>query len=373
MNIVKAGSSFQVYGEDVQTYKELPVGCYKVDFHKMMGFFLTQINDLKVKEEKIYGNSKEKVDKVLKSFKIIDRNFGIILSGQKGIGKSLFAKILAEAALKEGYPVLTVGAYIPGINEFLSSIDQEIVVIFDEFEKNFVPGNKDDNHDPQQDMLTLFDGLDGGKKLFVITCNRVGDLNEYLKNRPGRFHYHFTLGNPTPEEVTEYMIDKLDQAYYDQIDKIIGFAKTVDITYDYLRAIAFELNQGYTFEEALQDLNITRVGDITFDVTITLNNGEVYYAYGQRLDLYDRNTNYIRGYKGRDKSVLIYFSPSDVELVNGTLILTKDKVNIDINEDEFWDLEGDERKEAIAKAKELKVEIVTFNKVDKQWVQRYSV
>lgn len=373
MNIVKAGSSFQVYGEDVQTYKELPVGCYKVDFHKMMGFFLTQINDLKVKEEKIYGNSKEKVDKVLKSFKIIDRNFGIILSGQKGIGKSLFAKILAEAALKEGYPVLTVGGYIPGINEFLSSIDQEIVVIFDEFEKNFVPGNKDDNHDPQQDMLTLFDGLDGGKKLFVITCNRVGDLNEYLKNRPGRFHYHFTLGNPTPEEVTEYMIDKLDQAYYDQIDKIIGFAKTVDITYDYLRAIAFELNQGYTFEEALQDLNITRVSDITFDVTITLNNGEVYYAYGQYIDLYDGNTCYIRGNIGREKSVLIYFSPKDVELVNGNLILTKDKVNISIDEDEFWDLEGDEKKEAIAKAKALKVEIVTFNKVDKQWVQRYSI
>lgn len=91
---------------------------------------------MKVKEKKIYGNSKDRVDKVLKSFKIADRNFGIILSGQKGIGKSLFAKMLAEAALKDGYPVLTVGAYVLGINEFLSSIDQEVVVIFDEFEKN---------------------------------------------------------------------------------------------------------------------------------------------------------------------------------------------------------------------------------------------
>lgn len=373
MNIVKAGSSFQVYGEDVQTYKELPVGCYKVDFHKMMGFFLTQINDLKVKEEKIYGKSKEKVDKVLKSFKIIDRNFGIILSGQKGIGKSLFAKVLAEAALKEGYPVLTVGAYAPGINDFLSSIDQEVVVIFDEFEKNFIPENKDDNHDPQQDMLTLFDGLDGGKKLFVITCNRVSDLNDYLKNRPGRFHYHFSLGNPTPEEITEYMIDKLDQAYYDQIDKIIGFAKTVDITYDYLRAIAFELNQGYSLEEALQDLNITRVNDIAFDIVVTLNNGEVYYAYGQYLDLYDKNIKYIRAYKRNEKSISFFFSPKDVELVNGNLVLTKNKVDIDINEDDFWDLEENERKEAIAKAKELKIEIVTFNKIERQWVQRYNI
>lgn len=339
----------------------------------MMGFFLTQINDLKVKEEKIYGNSKEKVNKVLKSFKIIDRNFGIILSGQKGIGKSLFAKVLAEAALKEGYPVLTVGTYTPGINDFLSSIDQEVVVIFDEFEKNFIPENKDDNHDPQQDMLTLFDGLDGGKKLFVITCNRVSDLNDYLKNRPGRFHYHFSLGNPTPEEITEYMIDKLDQAYYDQIDKIIGFAKTVDITYDYLRAIAFELNQGYSLEEALQDLNITRVNDIAFDIVVTLNNGEVYYAYGQYLDLYDKNIKYIRAYKRNEKSISFFFSPKDVELVNGNLVLTKNKVDIDINEDDFWDLEENERKEAIAKAKELKIEIVTFNKIERQWVQRYNI
>lgn len=33
MNVVNAGGRFQIYGEDVQTYKEIPVGCYKVDFH----------------------------------------------------------------------------------------------------------------------------------------------------------------------------------------------------------------------------------------------------------------------------------------------------------------------------------------------------
>ena len=370
MNVVNAGGRFQIYGEDVQTYKEIPLGCYKVEFHQMMGFYLTPINDLGVKE-KVYGNSQQRVDKVLNSFAATDRNFGIILSGQKGIGKSLFAKLLAAAAITKGIPVLTVGMYIPGIDDFIGSIDQEVMVIFDEFEKNFSKNKKDDNHDPQQDMLTLFDGLDSGKKLFVITCNDPCDLNEYLKNRPGRFHYHFTITNPTAEEVTEYMIDKLNPAYYDQIDKIVGFSKTVDVTYDYLRAIAFELNQGYSFEEALQDLNITRIDNVSFDVVVTTNYG-VYYNYGYRCDLYDHNEVCLRARNGKDKSILINFTPSDVENINGSLVLTGDKVFIDIDEDDFWELEGDEKKEAVAKANAEKVELVTFTKVNKTWIKKYA-
>ena len=51
MNIVSAGSRFMVYGEDVQTYKILPPGAYKVEFSKMMGFSLSVHNDLLVKEK----------------------------------------------------------------------------------------------------------------------------------------------------------------------------------------------------------------------------------------------------------------------------------------------------------------------------------
>lgn len=38
MNIVNAGSRYQVYGEDVKTYKELPIATYSVGFNPMMGF-----------------------------------------------------------------------------------------------------------------------------------------------------------------------------------------------------------------------------------------------------------------------------------------------------------------------------------------------
>lgn len=171
MNIIKAGSRYQIYGEDLNTYDKLPVRSYDVVFNKKQGFFLVARPDLVVKEEKVYGNHKQRVAKVMKSFKQTDRNFGVILSGQKGIGKSLMARLLAEEGIANGMPVITVTDYIPGIASFLSSIEQEVIVIFDEFEKTF--SKLDDQPDPQEEMLSLFDGLDGGKKLFVITCNEV--------------------------------------------------------------------------------------------------------------------------------------------------------------------------------------------------------
>ena len=51
MNVVNSGSRFQIYGEDVKTYRTLPVGSYEVEFHKMIGFYLTSRPDLVVNEK----------------------------------------------------------------------------------------------------------------------------------------------------------------------------------------------------------------------------------------------------------------------------------------------------------------------------------
>ena len=47
-------------------------------------------------KEKVYGIHPKKADKVFKAFTKFERNLGVILSGDKGIGKSLFARILAS-------------------------------------------------------------------------------------------------------------------------------------------------------------------------------------------------------------------------------------------------------------------------------------
>lgn len=369
---------FMIYDDSVKTYSELPTGAYEVCFSKMTGFFLRVRNDFKV-TEKVYGNHSIKVDKVLKSFQLSDRNFGLILSGQKGIGKSMFMRVLAERAGGLGYPVIVVDNYIPGIDNFLSSIDQECVVLFDEFEKTF--RQDDDHHEPQEELLSLFDGIDGGKKLFIITCNEVRKLNSYLLNRPGRFHYHFEIMPPTGDEVRDYLIDQLDPAYWDQIDKVVALANSIYMTYDYLRAITFELNQGYSLDEALSDLNIARAS-AEFDITVTMQSGAEYRSYGEAMDLYSDDSKNFRlyNYQAKDRMpryIWLNMTPSKVENVNGTLIYPASEFPSFlqmIDTDEFWDLEGEERQAAIEKTKSLlQIKSIVLKKVDRNFIQRYVV
>ena len=78
MNIVGAGDRFMVYGEDVKTYKVLPADTYKIQFNKMTGFYLISHNDLTV-DEKVYGPYARKVQKVMNTFKHLDRNLTKIM------------------------------------------------------------------------------------------------------------------------------------------------------------------------------------------------------------------------------------------------------------------------------------------------------
>ena len=275
MKIVNTGSIFRIFDDDLKTYNELPVGTYGVNFSMMGGFFLEKRDNISI-NEKIYGVHREKAKKVLTSYKKANRNLGVILSGNKGIGKSLTAKLIAIEANAQGLPVIIVDKGLKGVASYISSIQQECVVIFDEFEKMFKSsGRRNDNDGGEQDeFLTLFDGLDQGKKLFVVTCNSLSDLSDFMVNRPGRFHYHFRFNYPTVEEIREYLTDKLYKKYHNQIDEVVSFSGMTDLNYDCLRAIAFELNMGTPFKEAIKDLNITNYdNDYRYDVTCVLANG----------------------------------------------------------------------------------------------------
>lgn len=254
MKIVNMDSIYQIYDDNMKLFNQLPAQVYVITFNKMTGFRLQKHEDIEVNEDKIYGSHLRKIDKALNSFEMFNRSLGIILSGSKGIGKSLFAKNLSQKAIDKGYPVIIVNEYIPGIASFIESIQQEVVVLFDEFDKTFYSTDGDET--PQTSLLSLFDGVSTGKKMFIVTCNEIKKLNEFLINRPGRFHYHFRFTYPNSEEIQEYMKDKLEPKYYSEIDNIISFSYRVPLNYDCLRAIAFEINLGYPFKEAIQDLNI---------------------------------------------------------------------------------------------------------------------
>jgi hypothetical protein len=310
----------------------------------------------------------------MKSYENVERNFGVLLSGQKGIGKSLFVRLLAREAIEKGLPVITVTAAFPGIANFISSIDQDCAIIFDEFEKTFTV-TEDENQ--QDELLTLFDGMDGGHKLFVVTCNDLDHMSQYMLNRPGRFHYHFTMMPPTPEEVEEYMKDKLLPQYHNNIHDVVNLANIVDMPYDYLRAIAFELNQGYDLKEAMSDLNITRTDDTRFEVIVVLSNGLRFEAWDVKLDLNDHEQRWIR-VRRYDKDAFphefsLHIVPSEAQISGKEFVI---KTKITQPRWESYDFEGTEEecdKLAADWEKNVVIEKVILHKTKEYGVARYLV
>lgn len=287
MKVVESAGRLFLYGDDMKAYDKIPAGTYDVCCSEMTGFYLSRRPDMVI-NEKVYGVQSAKVSKVLNSFKAFGRNLGVILSGDKGIGKSLTAKMIAIEAIKQDYPVILVNRYIGGISSFIESIDQEVMILFDEFDKTFRARDKEN---PQDTMLSLFDGTTAGKKLFVVTCNQLNGLNDYLINRPGRFHYHFRFEYPGELEVTTYLKDKLDEKYYDQIPAVVEFANKINLNYDCLRAIAFELNLGTSFADAIKDMNIINMNETTYKITAMFKDG--YRSSDmKRLDLFSGDDQY---------------------------------------------------------------------------------
>ena len=307
-----------------------------------------------------------KVEKVFNSFKSFSRNLGIILSGDKGIGKSLFAKLLCIKSVENGYPLIIVNNYIPGIADFLNEIEQEVVVLFDEFDKTFYAGKNNDNtaKDPQTEMLTLFDGISMGKKLFVITCNDLRSLNDYLINRPGRFHYHFRFEYPQAEEIREYLQDKLEEQYWGEINEVISFSKKINLNYDCLRAIAFELALGLKFKEAISDLNIVNITREVYDLCLFFADGTKMFQKGICLNMFDDDEVHIGfNYKDYYDLLEVTFSPTEntYSLEQGGCVIPGDKIEIEVDED-YKDSSNPKAVEIYEKFSQLKPQYLLIKK-----------
>ena len=338
MKAIQTGTIYRVYDDSMQTHNQLPAQAYLACFDPQSGPFLKKYSDLKI-SEKVYGVHLEKVDKVLNSFKIFNRNLGVILSGDKGIGKSLFSKLLSIKAIESGYPLIIVNSYFPGIGEYLAEIDQEIVVLFDEFDKTFElseRGGRDNNAEkgsPQTEMLTLFDGIAQGKKLFIVTCNDINSLSKFIVNRPGRFHYHFRFEYPTAAEIEEYLMDSLntDKAK-EQIKNVIAFSQKTKLNYDCLRSIAFELNLGLTFKEVIQDLNILNLDCERYTLVMYMDNGLRLIAKNNAIDLFTDQKICVDFYDNElyEEVFEAYFNPIHIEWDATGNIIRGDHIDINL-------------------------------------------
>lgn len=316
MKVISSGNTYEIFDDTLRVYEKLPAQNYIVRFSKFKGFYLDKYTDIQINEDKVYGVHTTKADKVLRTFANMNRSLGVILSGDKGIGKSLFAKLLAVKAKEQSIPLIVVDKYITGIASYLESIDQEVMVLFDEFDKTFGGITaKDGEANPQTELLSLFDGVSAGKKLFVITCNNLQKISDFFVNRPGRFHYHFRFEYPTAEEIRQYLSDKLHKQYHDQIQPVIDFSIRVDLNYDCLRAIAFEINNGNSFKETISDLNIIKTNHCSkFNVALRYKNGMLIRSHNESIDLSSNSSKTINFVDDKFRDICdIVFYPQNIK------------------------------------------------------------
>ena len=262
MNIIKLGERYRIFDDGIQVGNRLDPAMYEIQFVQDEGFYLQSVQIANAQDVKVYGQMNERIEKVMRSYSSSNKNMGVILSGAKGIGKSLFAKLISARAVKEGLPVVMVNRYYNGLPQFLSSIDQRCMVLFDEFDKNFFDPSSDtqDHTSVQDSFLTLFDGVYASNKLFVITANSLNRLSEFLVNRPGRFRYHIRFSYPDETEIRQFLADMLgNEVKQSEIDDVVKFSTIVPLSYDCLTAIAAELAMGESFESSLEILNIINV------------------------------------------------------------------------------------------------------------------
>ena len=71
------------------------------------------------------------------------------------------------------------------------------------------------------------------------------------------------------------MRDKLVEKYWPEIETVIEFSRRIDLNYDCLRAIAFELASGASLHEAIKDMNIINMDDSVYDATLYYDDGTV--------------------------------------------------------------------------------------------------
>ncbi len=257
---------------------------YNVSFSDKTGYYLSKKKEKFDLPNTIYNVNNYDLNKLsemfIQRYKKGKSNLNVLLLGEKGSGKSLLLKMVSNKAIDNDIPVIMINtAYNPSsLIGFLSSIKEEAVILFDEFDKKY--SSTDNMGKPSQlDFLSYFDGVNFYKKLCVLTANNKNGISSYYFNRPTRLRYVLTYEKLKHEFVLDYVNKNLK---YEEIKEELfnKLKQSKSLNFDLLENTVTEVNEAYptlSLEEIISFFNLTIDGNetLTYDGTIENLNEDV--------------------------------------------------------------------------------------------------
>lgn len=274
---LQAGDSFFPAPSKEALLEGLPPAVYTLE-ESMSGWYFKR-GEAFQKLPKLYGSIEGWRDRVLASFEARSSNTGVLLSGEKGSGKSLLARLISDAGAQRGMATVLVNKPIEGsvLGQMLGQLSSPAVIFMDEFEKVF------GKSEAQEEILGLLDGTNQSRHLFVLTVNDTNRMDKHLKNRPGRLYYHIEFQGLEEAFVEDYCREHLQREEW--INDVKRVASLFDaFNFDMLQALVEEVNR---FDEApLQAVRLLNITPATLEEAYTV---EAFSPSGKKLPLYQND------------------------------------------------------------------------------------
>lgn len=286
------------YGELPDIHDNLPPAVYELQFDAFKGIFvLEKIGEQFRLPEKVYSLEHDLIKRVLTTFGGLNKNFGVLLKGMKGTGKTIAAKIICN---ESQLPVILVTKPFTDLANFLNSINQDVIIFFDEFEKIYeLYGGYNDDEPAEagqkhnvSSLLMLMDGVftSAHKRLFILTTNK-DYMPDAMLARPSRIRYIRDFADLTREAILEILNDTVKNKTL--IPALVDLLKGLEIiTVDIVKAIADEANLYNTADPGFFELFNIKKAENKFDLYEEVGEAKILVRTGLELDFTDMQEGY---------------------------------------------------------------------------------